>query len=83
MDPQDSKPLRLDQFLKLEGVVGSGGQAKTLIQTGYVMVNGQVEKHRRRKVTPGDKIDIFDAPVAHDEEIPEDEDRISIVVPEG
>lgn len=82
MDPQESKALRLDQFLKKEGVVASGGQAKTLIQTGYVLVNGQVEKHRRRKVAPGDKVDVLDAPVAADESVPDDEDRLSLVVPE-
>ena len=32
--------IKLDQFLKLAQVVKSGGEAKQLIQTGLVWVNG-------------------------------------------
>ena len=46
--------LRLDQFLKLRGLVGSGGQAKLLIQDGEVLVNGEPETRRRRKLADGD-----------------------------
>lgn len=51
------EPLRLDQFLKLQGLVGTGGQAKLLIQGGEVKVNGLVEERRRRKLKPGDTIE--------------------------
>lgn len=51
-----SRPLTLDQFLKIVGVVGSGGQAKLAIQDGYVMVNGELETRRGRKLVPGDVI---------------------------
>ena len=37
----DKDVIRLDQFLKLQGVVGTGGQAKLLIQGGDV-VEGNV-----------------------------------------
>jgi ribosome-associated protein len=48
--------IKLDQFLKLLGVVGSGGQAKMLIQAGEVLVNGAVETQRGRKLAIGDRI---------------------------
>jgi len=46
--------IKLDQFLKLAQVVQSGGEAKALIQSGQVMVNGVVETRRGRKLRPGD-----------------------------
>nr|WP_231734033.1 RNA-binding S4 domain-containing protein [Calycomorphotria hydatis] len=46
--------IRLDQFLKLAAIVGTGGQAKMLIQDGQILVNGEVETRRRRKLVPGD-----------------------------
>lgn len=48
--------IKLDQFLKLMGVVGSGGQAKMLIQAGEVLVNETVETRRGRKLAIGDRI---------------------------
>jgi ribosome-associated protein len=57
-DPSQPEPLRLDHFLKLVGVVGSGGQAKQLIQNGEVQLNGEVETRRRKKLTPGDKVTV-------------------------
>jgi ribosome-associated protein len=60
MDANEPEPIRLDQFLKRRGVTGTGGQAKWLIQDGEVRVNGEVETRRRRKLHPGDVIDIGD-----------------------
>ena len=45
--------IKLDQFLKLANVVQTGGEAKVLIQSGQVLVNGQVETRRGRKLRPG------------------------------
>lgn len=47
--------IRLDQFLQLCGVP-TGGQAKILIQSGEVSVNGEVETRRRKKLTIGDEV---------------------------
>ena len=47
--------IRLDQFLQLCGVP-TGGQAKLLIQGGEVLVNGEVETRRRRKLKVGDEV---------------------------
>ena len=48
--------IKLDQFLKLAQVVQTGGEAKMLIQSGQVIVNGQVETRRGRKLRPGDVV---------------------------
>ena len=49
--------LCLDQFLKLSSIVGTGGQAKLVIQGGEVKVNGAVETRRRRKLLAGDVVE--------------------------
>ena len=43
-------------LLKLAGIVGSGGEAKTLIQDGLVLVNGEPDTRRRAKIRPGDEV---------------------------
>jgi ribosome-associated protein len=53
---QDQEVIKLDQFLKLRGLVQTGGQAKLLIQAGEVRVNGAVETRRGRKLVKGDRI---------------------------
>jgi len=41
------EPVELYKILKFEGVVSSGGEAKSIIDNGQVMVNGEVETRRR------------------------------------
>jgi len=48
--------MKLDQFLKWNNFVSSGGEAKALIKSGNVKVNGEVEKRRGRKLHKGDKV---------------------------
>jgi ribosome-associated protein len=48
--------MKLDQFLKFQGLVSTGGQAKLLIQEGQVKVNGQTETRRGRKLVVGDRV---------------------------
>ncbi len=48
--------IRLDAFLKLTGMVDTGGQAKVLIQMGKVSVNGQVCTMRGKKLFSGDEV---------------------------
>ena len=50
------KIIQLDQFMKLTGLVGTGGQAKLVIQNGEVLLNGAVETRRKRKLRIGDTI---------------------------
>jgi len=57
MDEIDvSGPLPLGSFLKVAGVAGTGGHAKLLVQSGEVVVNGEVETRRGRMVQPGDVV---------------------------
>ncbi len=51
-----SEYIKLDQFLKWANLVGSGVDAKFIIQDGLVKVNGEVEVRRGRKLYPGDKV---------------------------
>lgn len=46
--------IRLDAFLKLTGMVDTGGQAKFIIQNGEVQVNGETCTMRGKKLHPGD-----------------------------
>ncbi len=50
--------IKLEQFLKLAQVVATGGQAKVLIQSGAVRVNGLIETRRGRKLRPGDHVEV-------------------------
>ena len=46
--------IKLGQAMKLAGMVGSGVDAKMLIQDGQVEVNGKVEYQRGKKLHEGD-----------------------------
>ena len=50
--------LKLDQFLKYQGLVGTGGEAKLRIQRGDVQVNGSIETRRGRQLALGDAVTI-------------------------
>lgn len=58
-----SKPLRirgesitLAQAVKIAGLVGSGGQAKHLVRSGAVAVNGVPEVHPGKQLHVGDRL---------------------------
>jgi ribosome-associated protein len=55
----DNSVIRLDDFIKRSGLVGTGGEAKMYIQGGDVTVNGSVETRRRKQLTLGDKIGLL------------------------
>jgi len=50
--------MTLGQALKVSDTVGSGGEAKILIQAGEVRVNGEIETRRGRKLRKGDEIEV-------------------------
>lgn len=50
--------IKLDSFLKAINAVGSGGEAKLLIQEGMVKVNGETELRRGRKLYRGDRVEL-------------------------
>ena len=52
------KTFKLDQFLKYQGWVESGGEAKLRIRSGEVRVNGVVETRRGKRLSAGDVIEL-------------------------
>ena len=48
--------IKLGQAMKLAGMVGSGVDAKLVIQDGQVEVNGEVDTRRGRKLVEGDVV---------------------------
>ena len=55
--------IKLDALLKFASLVGSGGEAKQLIQDGNVLVNGEVCTMRGKKIRPGDEVELDDRKV--------------------
>ncbi len=53
----DTPFIKLDNLLKITGVTPTGGQAKVLIQSGGIKVNGELCMARGRKLKPGDIIE--------------------------
>lgn len=52
--------IRLGQFLKLADLVESGADAKPVLESGAVSVNGQVETRRGRQLHRGDVVQAGD-----------------------
>ena len=51
--------IKLGQALKAAGYVESGVEAKDVIQSGLVLVNGEIDTRRGRKLYAGDVV-VFD-----------------------
>ncbi len=48
--------IDLQDWMKKQNWVSTGGEAKVVIQGGQVKVNGEVETRRRKKLRPGDRV---------------------------
>jgi ribosome-associated protein len=55
-----SSYITLGQALKAANIVGTGGEAKILIQGGEVRVNGEIETRRGRKLHEGDVVEVWE-----------------------
>ena len=53
--------ITLGQLLKVAGIIGTGGEAKLYLAETAVIVNGEPEQKRGRKLRPGDRIQAPDA----------------------
>lgn len=51
--------IKLGQALKTTGLADSGIDAKEIIQQGLVLVNGEIDERRGRKLYDGDEV-VFD-----------------------
>ncbi|WP_454781976.1 RNA-binding S4 domain-containing protein [Legionella sp. WA2022007384] len=54
----NKEPVELFKILKFEGIASSGAEAKDMIATGNVLVNGIIEKQKRKKMVAGDTIEL-------------------------
>jgi len=54
--PIRGEVIRLGELLKLAGVVGTGGEAKLLLASEEVRVNGEPESRRGRQLHAGDEV---------------------------
>jgi ribosome-associated protein len=50
--------ITLGQALKATSIAGTGGEAKVLVQMGEVLVNGEVETRRGRRLREGDVVEV-------------------------
>ena len=57
-------PTELYKILKFEGLVSSGAEAKKVIADGLVLVNGEIETRKRKKIIAGDQIQFLDSILA-------------------
>jgi ribosome-associated protein len=55
---KDSTYIKLDQFLKWQGIAQTGGEAKIMIKQGIVTVNESAELRRGRKLVTGDRVTV-------------------------
>lgn len=51
--------IKLDQFLKVNEIARSGGEAKLIIRAGEVIVNGEMELRRGRKLYEQDVVSVL------------------------
>ncbi len=56
----DTDYITLGRFLKLQGLAATGGEAKLLIQSGKVSVNGEMCTIRGKKLVSGDTVGFND-----------------------
>jgi ribosome-associated protein len=50
--------ITLAQFLKFAGIAETGGHAKELVAAAQVLVNGDAETRRGRKLRDGDRVEV-------------------------
>ena len=53
----DQQPIELCKLLKVANLVAGGGEAKMVISEGYVLLNGEVEYQKRKKVYDNDIVE--------------------------
>ena len=53
----DKDYIPLNAFIKIKFLIPSGGQAKLVIRSGAVKVNGEVETRNKKKLREGDVVE--------------------------
>ena len=57
MSEEKKNYITLQQFLKMKGIASTGGQAKIMIQNSEILVNGETEERRGRKLYSEDRVE--------------------------
>lgn len=52
-------PIKLGQFVKLASLADSGAEARELIESGDILVNGVVETRRGHHLSDGDVVSLL------------------------
>lgn len=52
--------IQLDQFLKWANILQSGGEVRFLLEEERILVNGSLCTAKRKKLYPGDTVEIKD-----------------------
>ena len=55
-----SEFITLGQFIKFVDIIHSGGEAKSYLKTAHVLINGESDNRRGRKLRVNDVIEIED-----------------------
>ena len=50
--------IELIKLLKATGLCGTGGEAKTIVEEGLVLVNNEIELRKRKKLIEGDVVSV-------------------------
>ncbi len=50
--------IALGQFLKLADCISTGGQAKPFLQETKILINGEPDNRRGRKLYSGDRVEV-------------------------
>ncbi len=53
-----SEYIELISLLKLQGIAQTGGHAKLIVEDGIVLVNGEPELRKRKKLRAGDVVEV-------------------------
>lgn len=53
-----TETITMDKLLKFSGVADTGGQAFLMVEDGVVRLNGKIVTEKRKKVQPGDVVNI-------------------------
>lgn len=51
--------ITLGQFLKVANIIASAGEAKIFLNSNIILVNGEEDNRRGRKLHKGDKVSIL------------------------
>ena len=55
-----TESIQLDQLLKWAGIIESGGQVRPMLEEKLILVNGNIETAKRRRLFPGDTVETLE-----------------------